>query len=104
MKDDLDNLLVKNKETFCSTNWFTGWTSIEYLMLNEKLCLFENANAALLKWISEMSSRIGILECNNKVDEEKPSTSEYDKRKLCIYEEELGDKLKIYESKLVASL
>ena len=73
-------------------------------MLNEKLSLFENANASLLTQISQKSSRIGILECNNKVDEEKPSTLENDKRKLCIYEEELEDKLKISASNLVASL
>ena len=45
---------------------------------------FENENAAFLTHISEMSRRIEILESNNKIYEEEPSTSKNDKRKLSI--------------------
>lgn len=51
-----------------------------------------------------MSKRIEILESNNNVDEEEPSTSKHHKRKINIYEEELEDNLKISKSKLAASL
>ena len=63
-------------------------------MLTEKLSLFQNENASFLTQISEIGRRIGILESNNNVDKEEPSTSKHDKRKLSIYEEELKDKLK----------
>ena len=51
-----------------------------------------------------MSVRIGTLETNNIIPEEDPSTSVSGKRKLSIFEEELEEKLKIFESKLVVSL
>ena len=66
-------------------------------MLTEKLSLFQNENASFLTQIFEIGRRIGILESNNNIDEEEPSTSKHDKRKLSFYEEELEDKLKISE-------
>jgi len=54
--------------------------------------------------MSELSIRIGILETDSLEPSEGPGTSVGGKRKLSILEEELEEKLKILESKLVASL
>ncbi|KAK4734428.1 hypothetical protein R3W88_008689 [Solanum pinnatisectum] len=54
--------------------------------------------------ISEMSVRICTLETSNITLEEDPGTSVSGKRKLSIFVEELEEKLKISEAKLVASL
>ena len=105
LKDDLGNLYAESlRKLVALLIDSVDKQSTENIMLTEKLSLFENENAAFLTLISEMSRGVGILEFNNKVDEEEPSTSENDKRKLSIYEEELEDKLKISESKLAASL
>ncbi|KAK4713321.1 hypothetical protein R3W88_019228 [Solanum pinnatisectum] len=54
--------------------------------------------------VSEMSVKTGTLETSNIIPEEDPGTSVGGKRKLSIFEEELKEKLKISEAKLVASL
>ncbi|KAH0717488.1 hypothetical protein KY290_014092 [Solanum tuberosum] len=54
--------------------------------------------------VAEISERIGILETCNITSEKGPENSVGGKRKLSIFEEELEEKLKNSESKLVASL
>lgn len=74
------------------------------IILNEKLSLCEDENTTFVAQVFELSSRIRMLESNKITLIEGPSTSINDKRKFSIFEEELEDKLKVSESKLVASL
>lgn len=83
LKDYLGNLSAESPRKLASPLiGYVDERSIENVMRTKKLSLFENENEALPTQISEMSRRIGILESNNKVDEQEQSTSEIVKEKL----------------------
>ncbi|KAH0665121.1 hypothetical protein KY285_026327 [Solanum tuberosum] len=105
LKDDLDSLPIKilRKLTALLIDSVDELTS-ENLMISEKLGLCEDENSVLNAQMSELSIRIGILETDSLEPSEGPGTSVGGKRKLSILEEELEEKLKILDSKLVASL
>ncbi|XP_049399696.1 uncharacterized protein LOC125863713 [Solanum stenotomum] len=105
LKDDLDTLPIKNLRKLAALLIDSvDERTTENLMLNEKISLCEDENSTLMSQVSEMGVRIGTLETNNIIPEKEPDTSVGGKRKLSIFEEELEEKLKILESKLVASL
>ncbi|XP_049406072.1 uncharacterized protein LOC125869660 [Solanum stenotomum] len=102
LKDDLNNLPIENLRKLAALLIdCVDERTTENLMLNKKLSLCEDKNSALM---SKLSIRIGILENDSLEPSEGPGTSVGGKRKLSILEEELEEKLKILESKLVASL
>ncbi|KAH0696719.1 hypothetical protein KY290_014118 [Solanum tuberosum] len=105
LKDDLYSLPIKNLRKLAAIliDSVDELTS-KNLMLREKLSMCENENSILNAKMSELSIRIGILKTDSLEPSEGPGTSVGGKRNLSILEEELEEKLKILESKLVASL
>lgn len=105
LKYDLDNLPAENlRKLAVLLIDYVDKRTTENLILNEKLSLCKDENVAILAHVSEMSARIGMFESSNVSLEEDSRTSKNDKRKLSVFEEELEDKLKIFETKLAASL
>jgi len=105
LKDDLDSLSIKKVRKLAALliDSVDELTS-ENLMISEKLSMCEDENSVLNAQMSKLSIRIGILDNDSPEPSEGPGTSVGGKRKLSILEEELEEKLKILESKLVASL
>ena len=105
LKDDLDTLSINRLRKLVALliDSVDELTS-EKLMISEKLSMCEDENSVLNAQMSEVSIRIGIRETDSLEPSEGPGTSVGGKRKLSILEEELEEKVKILESKLVASL
>ncbi|KAH0689140.1 hypothetical protein KY289_016498 [Solanum tuberosum] len=105
LKDDIDNLPIENLRKLAALLIdCVDEQTTENLMLNKKLSLCEDRNSALMSQVPEISKGIGILETCNITSEKDPGNSIGGKRKLSIFKEELEEKLKNSESKLVASL
>ena len=72
-------------------------------MLSGKLSLCGDDDSALKSQIFKLTVRISILESDIPEPNEGPDTSKGGKQKLSVFEEELEEKLKTYESKLVTN-
>lgn len=73
-------------------------------MLSEKLSLCGDDDSALKSQIFKLTVRISILESDIPEPNEGPDTSKGGKRKLSVFEEDLEEKFKTSEFKLIASL
>lgn len=66
--------------------------------------MYDDDNSTLINEKSKLNVKIVILETSSLEPNEKPGTCKGEKRKLSVIEEELEQKLKTSESKLVAFL
>ena len=105
LKGDLDTLPIINlRKLVALLIESIDEQTTENLMLNGKLILCGDDNSTLKSQISELSVRIGILKTDSPEPNKGPCTSKGGKRKLSVFEEDLEEKFKTSEFKLIASL